>query len=63
MHRFPFKQSITDLAERLGITRQHLSEVLNGTARCGGALAFRIEDATKGRIKARDLVNGRKVAK
>ena len=56
MHKFPFKQSITALAAELGVTRQHLSEVLNGTARCGGRLAFEIEAITKGKIKAKDLI-------
>lgn len=55
-HRFPFKGTVSQMAERLGVTRNHLAEVLNGTAHPSGDLAFAIEEATRGRIKAKDLI-------
>lgn len=55
-HKFPFKGSAGALAERLGITRQHLSQVLHGHTRPSGRLAFAIEAETRGKIKAKDLI-------
>jgi transcriptional regulator with XRE-family HTH domain len=55
-HSHPFEETVTDLAKRLGVGRAHLSEVLNGTARPSGLLAFQIEEATGGAFKAADLI-------
>lgn len=55
-HKFPFKGTVTELASRLGVTRNHLAEVLNGTEQPSGRLAFAIQEATHGRIKAKDLI-------
>jgi len=55
-HKFPFKCTIGQMALRLGVSRKHLAEVLNGTATCSGRLAFDIQDATRGRIKAKDII-------
>ena len=55
-HAHPFEETVTDLAARLGVGRSHLSEVLNGTARPSGLLAFQIEEATGGSIRAVDLL-------
>ena len=57
-HTHPFDETVTDLALRLGVGRAHLSEVLNGTAKPSGDLAFQIEEATGGSYKARDLLAG-----
>ena len=55
-HKFPFKGTVSELAERLNVTRQHLASILNGKTHAGGRLAFAIQEATHGRIKAKDLV-------
>jgi len=55
-HGYPFKITITQMAERLGITRPYLASILAGKLRPGGPLAFRIEAETKGKIKAKDLI-------
>ena len=58
-HSHPFEETVTELAARLDIGRTHLSEVLNGTARPSGQLAFQIEAATGGRITAASLLGVR----
>jgi transcriptional regulator with XRE-family HTH domain len=55
-HGYPFKITITEMADRLGITRAYLASILSGALRPGGPLAFRIEAETRGKIKAKDLI-------
>lgn len=38
-------------AKRLGISRSHLTEIVNGTAHPGRSLILRIEQETGGRVK------------
>lgn len=55
-HNFPFKGTVGQMAQRLGVTRSYLAEVLGGSRGCSGKLAFAIQEATHGRIKAKDLI-------
>lgn len=36
----------TEMAERLGVTREHLNAVIRGRVRPGGRLAVKLEEAT-----------------
>lgn len=58
-HKHPFKGSINGLAKILGISRGHLSEVLNHHTTPSLTLALAIQKETRGRIKAKDLVAGK----
>ena len=55
-HTHPFSISINELAKRLGITRGHLSDVLNHHTTPSLTLAFAIQRETRGKVKAADLV-------
>jgi transcriptional regulator with XRE-family HTH domain len=55
-HRYSFPQSITELAEEIGVTRNYLSQVLSRKVPISGWLAKRIDLATKGLVKASDLL-------
>jgi len=55
-HRHPFKGTITDLAKTLGISRGHLSDILNHHETPSLTLAVAIQIATKGKIKAASLI-------
>lgn len=54
--KFPFKGTLRELALKLNVNYTYLSEVLSGSEQPGGKLAFAIEEATKGKIKAKDLI-------
>lgn len=55
-HKFPFPLTIEAMADHLGITRTHLSEVLHHKTQCSPKLAARIERATNGEIKKESLI-------
>ena len=55
-HRHPFKGTITDLAKKLGISRGHLSDILNHHETPSLYIALRIQEETKGKIKAVSLI-------
>jgi hypothetical protein len=38
------KKTTKELAEQIGYTRQHLSQVFNGKAPCGSKLAHKIDE-------------------
>lgn len=53
-----FKKRITqvDFAKRLGISRGHLSQILHGTKHPSRKLAKKIEEETKGKVTAVELL-------
>jgi len=50
--------SQAEFAKMVDIGRTHLSCVITGQRNCGPKLAQRIEEATKGEIRAIDLISG-----
>lgn len=61
-HKHPFKGTVAQMAEKLGVCRTHLAEILNGTEYASGTLAFAIQDYTRGRIKAKSLIRPKEKA-
>lgn len=55
-HTHPFKISVNELARILGVTRGHLSDVLNHHTTPSLTLALAIQRETRGKVKAADLV-------
>ena len=55
-HKFPFPETIEQLANKCGITRTHLSEVLHHKTQCSPKLAARIEKETNGAITKELLI-------
>lgn len=58
--RHPFadtapRGAMAQLAKDLGITREHMSRVMNGTRRPSFELAYKMEKLTKGKIKLADF--------
>jgi transcriptional regulator with XRE-family HTH domain len=53
------KQS--ELAKTVHVDRAYLSRIICGKTKAGVKLAHRIEKATNGEIKARDIVSGKAV--
>lgn len=47
--------AMSQLAKDLGITREHMSRVMNGTRRPSFELAYKMEKLTKGKIKLTDF--------
>ncbi len=54
-HTHPFSMSVTELAKRLGISRGHLSDILNHNTIPSLTLALAIQRETRGRVKATSL--------
>lgn len=54
------KQSITDMAKLLKISRNHLSRIACGKMKPSWRLARDIEQMTKGKVIAEDLLRGEK---
>lgn len=52
------KITITEFAEKLGCSRNHLGEIMNGRRKIGRSLAQLIEIKTNGEVKAEDLMRG-----
>lgn len=50
------KLRLDALAEMLGLSPAHTSELVNGKTRCSLEVAVRIEDLTKGKVRCRDLL-------
>lgn len=47
---------VHEFAQKLGCSRTHLSEVMNGKKRAGLTLAKFIEQTTNGEVKAEDVL-------
>lgn len=52
------KKTITEFADELGCSRNHLGEIMNGRRKIGSSLAKLIEIKTNGEVKAEDLLKG-----
>jgi transcriptional regulator with XRE-family HTH domain len=53
------QKSITDFAEETGISRSYMNKIVLGKSKPSKFLAKFIEDATKGEVKAKDLLKGK----
>ena len=49
-------QTYKELADEIGMNKEHLSRILRGKLKTTHDLAIAIEKATKGQFKARDLM-------
>lgn len=58
LREYLFKKRITqvDFAERLGISRGHLGQILHGTKHPSRKLAKKIEEETEGKVTAVELL-------
>lgn len=50
------KMKRVQAAKKLGITRQHLYDILKGNAYPSRKLALKIEELSKGKVKAKELL-------
>lgn len=53
---------VKTLAEEIGMSREYLSEIINKKRFPGKKIAQKIEIATNGKVKAKDLIKKRKRA-
>jgi plasmid maintenance system antidote protein VapI len=56
------KITVTEFANELGVSRNHLNGIVNERYKCGKSLAFKIEIKTGGEIKVEDLLNEKELA-
>ena len=54
--------SITEFCNKIGCSRMHLNDIVNGKRNCGKTLAILIEIRTNGEVKASDLIRNRELA-
>lgn len=50
MHAYPFESTVRAMAERCGVTREHLSAVLARKKRCSVDLAEKLFQFSNGRV-------------
>jgi len=55
-HLFKTKQSKTNFAQNLGISRGHLQHILNGSRRPSVRLAKKIEKITEGKVPKEEML-------
>jgi DNA-binding XRE family transcriptional regulator len=55
-YRTMHKLSVADVADSLGVSRQHIYEIERGSAFPSRSLALKIEAYTKGYVTAMDLL-------
>jgi len=48
--------TVTDFAKKIGCSRSHLTEIVNGKRKVGKSLAMLIELATSGEVKSEELL-------
>jgi DNA-binding transcriptional regulator YdaS (Cro superfamily) len=54
-HQFPFPGTMGQLAQRCGVTREHLTSVLHRRIGCSPELAMEVERETESAIRKSDL--------
>lgn len=47
---------LDEMADELGVSVSHVSDLIRGTRGCSLELAVRIEEYTKGKVSCRDLL-------